>query len=206
LLRRASELAPANARIIRNVAILAGVQGRVGEAIELLRRAATLDPLAVPVQRSLVRWYWAAGLLEGVESAMKKMSELDPKGGRAHHYLGLVRLTQGRPDEALEEFLHEQSQAFVTFGVALAQHARGHAAESEAALQELIEKSAADAAYQIAEVYAYRGQPDLAFEWLERAYVQRDAGLVLGKVSPLLRNLHADPRWPRFLEKLGLAD
>jgi hypothetical protein len=90
-------------------------------------------------------------------------------------------------------------------GLALVQHARGRRAESDAALQELIEQDAAGSAYQIAEAYAYRGQPDLAFEWLERAYEQRDAGVIMTKVSPLLRNLHADPRWQAFLERMGLA-
>ena len=60
--------------------------------------------------------------------------------------------------------------------------------------------------YQIAEVYAFRGEIDTAFEWLERAYRQRDGGLPdFLKLDPLLANLHDDPRWPVFLEKMGLA-
>ena len=51
-----------------------------------------------------------------------------------------------------------------------------------------------------------RGAADLAFEWLERAYVQRDAGVAWTKVDPFLRSLHADPRWAAFLRKMGLAD
>jgi len=63
-----------------------------------------------------------------------------------------------------------------------------------------------EAAYQVAEVYAARGEVDLAFAWLERAYDQRDGGLSQMKPDPLLRSLHADPRWFPFLRKMGLAD
>jgi hypothetical protein len=44
------------------------------------------------------------------------------------------------------------------------------------------------------------------FEWLERAYARRDPGVSGIKVDPLLRPLHADPRWSVFPHKMGLAD
>jgi adenylate cyclase len=70
----------------------------------------------------------------------------------------------------------------------------------------LIAKYATDSAYQVAEVYGARGEADLAFDWLERAYVQRDPGLADMKTNPRLRSLHADPRWIAFLRKMGFAD
>jgi hypothetical protein len=79
-------------------------------------------------------------------------------------------------------------------------------AESDAALAELIATNAETAAYQIAEVYAYRNDKDRAFEWLERARQQRDAGLPGLRADTLLPNLHDDPRWDAFLRKMGLAD
>jgi hypothetical protein len=72
-------------------------------------------------------------------------------------------------------------------------------------LNEIIEKYAEGSAYQVALVYGHRGEANLAFEWLERAYVQRDSGLGAMKVSALLKNLHGDPRWLSFLRKMGLA-
>ena len=57
-------------------------------------------------------------------------------------------------------------------------------------------------AYLNAQANAYCGNVDLAFEWLERAYTQRNAGLSQIKLQPLLRNLHGDPRWPLFLNKM----
>jgi hypothetical protein len=78
--------------------------------------------------------------------------------------------------------------------------------ESDAALAELIAKTAETAAYQIAEAYAYRNDKDKAFEWLERARRQRDPGLASLRKDPLLTNIQDDPRWSAFLRTMGLAD
>ena len=59
---------------------------------------------------------------------------------------------------------------------------------------------------QIAELYGYRNDKDHAFEWLERAHRQRDAGLPALRTDVLLKNLHSDPRWDPFLHTMGLAD
>ena len=76
----------------------------------------------------------------------------------------------------------------------------------DAALAELIAKYGETGAYQIAEAYGYRNDKDKAFEWLERARQQRDAGLPSMRPDTLLQNLHDDPRWDAFLYTLGLAD
>lgn len=73
-------------------------------------------------------------------------------------------------------------------------------------MNELIAKNGETAAYQIAEVYGYRDDKDHAFEWLERARRQHDAGLLGLRVDILLPNLHSDPRWNAFLHTMGLAD
>jgi hypothetical protein len=76
--------------------------------------------------------------------------------------------------------------------------------QSDEAVAELIAKSADVVAYQIAEVYAFRGEADRAFEWLDRAYAQRDGGMTYLKVDPLLRTLKGDPRYTAVLKKMRL--
>jgi len=70
----------------------------------------------------------------------------------------------------------------------------------------VITKYQTEWAYQVAEAYGARGDADPAFDWLERAYAQRDDGLADTKTSSRLRSLHADPRWDAFLRKIRLAD
>ena len=70
----------------------------------------------------------------------------------------------------------------------------------------MIAKHAADGAYRDAEALAWRGEKDKAFEWLERAYQQRDGGLSEIKVDLLLDHLHADPRFNALLKKMNLPE
>ena len=90
------------------------------------------------------------------------------------------------------------------FLYALTYYALGREKESNAALSELITKYHASNAFEIAQVYAFRNQTDKAFEWLDRAYVQRDPSLMSTKIDPLLKSLHNDPRFAAFLKKLNL--
>lgn len=203
--RRAVELAPADAEALRDTGVLAGYLGRLDEAVALLRRAAALDPLSAPVHRSLGRWCYCAGLFDEAERALKKTLELNPQGARTYFLLGAIRLMQGRLDEALDEVEREGHDTFRLLGLVVVHHARGEPELSYAALRELSEKDPEGSAYQIALGYAYRGATDLAFDWLERAYVQRDPGVGVMKRDPLARNLHGDSRWQAFLEKMGLA-
>jgi TolB-like protein/class 3 adenylate cyclase/Tfp pilus assembly protein PilF len=204
--RRAVELAPGNAQVLRDAGNLAGNLGRPEDALALVRRAVMLDPLSASAHRSLARLSFFADRLDEAEVAGQKALELNPQGGLTHFWLGLVRLGQGRLDEAQEMFQRESHDTFRLLGLSQVHHAGGQSAESGAALQELIEKDAARAAYQIALGYAYRGETDLAFEWLERAYVHRDPGLGMMKISHPLRKMRDDPRWQPFIEKMGLAD
>lgn len=89
-------------------------------------------------------------------------------------------------------------------GLALAYHALGRKKEADAALAEFIAKHQAEGAFQIAEIYAFRGETDRAFEWLERAYAQRDAGLTEMKGDFFLKSLERDPRYIAFLKKMRL--
>jgi hypothetical protein len=88
----------------------------------------------------------------------------------------------------------------------MAEHSLGHAKESQQALDELIAKHAPDGAYQVAEALAWRGEKDKGFEWLERAYQQRDGGLSEVKVDLLLDRLHGDPRFKALLKKMNLSE
>jgi adenylate cyclase len=95
---------------------------------------------------------------------------------------------------------------FRLYGTAMAEHTLGHDPESREALKTLVDKYGKEAAYQIAEAYAWRGETDHAFEWLERARVQRDAGLSSVKFDPFLRSLHSDPRYHVLLRMMELPD
>ena len=203
---RALELEPANTEVVRGAASLAANLGRLNQAVELSQRAVELDPLLVSSHRNLGMYSYFAGRLDQARSALEKALELNPELSVAHTLLGRVYLAWSRPEQALEQFQSEPHPAFRLFGLALAHHALGQEQEAQAALDELIETWGAQTAYQIAEIHAFQGDPDQAFEWLERAFAERDPGTAETRVDPLLIGLQDDPRWPAFLRKIRLAD
>jgi TolB-like protein/Tfp pilus assembly protein PilF len=204
--RRALEAAPGNAIVLQQFGMLAANLGRFDEGIALGRRSVEQDPLSPLGYFFLGMIFWVAGRSPDAEASLRKSVELAPQGAVSRAWLALLLLERGRGEEALAEALREPEEWGRLFASAIIQHAAGRGAESDKALHELARKYGGEAAYQVAQTHAVRGEADSAFEWLERAYDQRDAGIFWTGVDPFLRSLHADPRWAPFLRKLGLAD
>ena len=91
-------------------------------------------------------------------------------------------------------------------GLAMGYDALGRKADSEAALTHMLSEKANYNAFGIAEVYAFRGQPDEAMRWLERAYAQKDRGLYYVKGDLPLKSLEADARFKALLRKMNLPE
>ncbi len=204
--QRALSLEPGNVGVVMSAAELAATMNRFDEALRLSRRAVELDPLSASAYRSLAFvGSWAGRLgLDEADSAARKALELNPELPWAHMLVSGIYLARGRPEQALAEAEREKSPGFRLQGLALAYHALARKEESDRALAKLITKYRPTMAFQIAQVFAYRGQSDLALVWLERAYVQHDTGLTGIKGDSLLKNLEGDPRYAAFLKKMRL--
>jgi len=202
--QRALALEPGNAEVVEGASDLAATLNHLEEALSLSRRAVELDPLSRMARMALARNAWFAGRLDEAEAVVRKGLELDPQFPWLHQLLSLVYLARSRPQEALAEAERETIPGFRLQGLALAYHALARKQESDRALAELIAKNQKDAAFQIAEVYAFRGEANAAFTWLERAYEQRDPGLPFVKGDPLLKSLEPGPRYTAFLKKMRL--
>jgi len=135
---------------------------------------------------------------------LNKSLEINPDLPHTHQLLGLVYLSIGRQQEALSEIDQEPSEVWRLQGQALVYQTLRRQNDADRALAEYIANYQTPAAYEIAEIYAFRSENDKAFEWLDRAYAQHDGGLVALKVDPLLRTLHGDPRYRLLLEKMRL--
>jgi TolB-like protein/DNA-binding winged helix-turn-helix (wHTH) protein/Tfp pilus assembly protein PilF len=203
-LQRALELDPGNSAVLNLAAGLALSRGDFEEAAELGRRAIALDPLNAALRGSLAETCSIMGRQEEAEVDFKKALELDPDLPPNHEGLGLVYLAQGRAQDALTEIEREQMGMWRLQGQAVAYYALRRKKESDTALSELIAKYQSQSAFLIAEVYSFRKEPDQAFEWLDRAYVQHDSGVPETKSSTLLKNLRGDPRYAAFLKKINL--
>lgn len=203
-LKRAKELSPANPTANDLLARIIVYLGRIDEAERQARQAVELDPLSTVTHGNLARVLFYAGKLDEADSAARKAAELQPTGAGSHRFQVLIAAQRGDGEAALREAQLEPDPRFRRFELAVAHYVRGDREAADAALADLIANAREGFAYQIAEVYALRGEKDKAFEWLQIAFDDRDAGMLGLLVDPLLRGLRDDARYKNLLAKVGL--
>jgi TolB-like protein/thioredoxin-like negative regulator of GroEL len=203
-LKRAKELSPANPTANDLLARVIVYMGRIDEAERQARQAVELDPLSAAAHFNLGRVLFYAGKLDEANAAGRKMAELQPSASSSHRWQVLVAVQRHDGETALREAQLEPDAAVRRFELALAHYVRGDHQAADTALAELVANSRDRLAYQIAQVYAVRGEIDKAFEWLQIAFDNHDGGTLSLAVDPLLRGLRDDPRYKNLLAKLGL--
>ena len=203
---KALALAPADPNIVIAAANLEIARGNMDRAIELYRKAVELDPVSAQARTFLAFNLAATKRFAEARAEFPRVVELNPATPWAHAGLGLSYLLENKFEEAATAAQADEGEWCRLLIVSCARWAQNRVTESDAALAQLTANESETAAYQIAEVYAYRGEKDRAFEWLERARRQRDPGLPSLRKDPLLTNLHGDPRWNAFLRTMGLVD
>ena len=202
-LSRAFALDPGSYRTYTCYACFLASLGRLPEALAINKKATELDPLSADTWFRRSIQLNASGRLIEARKAARRALEISPEHGFAWFSLGVTSLLESKPAAALAEF-KQASKGRREAGVAMAERDLGHAKESQKALDELVATHSLTNAYQIAEVYAWRGDRDAAFSWLERAYTQHDGTLVQIKFDPLLAKLRDDPRFAAIVKKMGL--
>jgi tetratricopeptide (TPR) repeat protein len=205
-LKRALAVESRDPVVLYNCSWLAFDLGRTNEALHLQDLALTLDPLNPDSLQNGAIIYYLLGQLDRAERAFHKSLEVSPSYDGNHRYLGQILLLQGRPREALKEMEAEGSLSR-DMGLALVYHALGRRAESDAALARATDRKRGLSPSAVAMVYAYRGEPDRAFEWLNQAVATRD--LSLGhriEHEPFLAGLRSDPRYQGVLRAMHLRN
>jgi len=204
--RSALALAPADPALVTAAGTLALARGDTTRAIGLYRQAVALDPVNPSARSWLAFILGVTGRLVEARAEYSRVVELSPAAPWSHAGLGVAFIVKGKFEEAAVAAQDDAAEWTRLYVVAMARWSQKRIPEADAALARLTEGFADTAAYQIADVYAYRGDKDRAFEWLERARRQRDGSLGFMRCDPFLANLHRDPRWDVFLRKMGLAD
>jgi serine/threonine protein kinase/tetratricopeptide (TPR) repeat protein len=188
----------------RHYGQLLGCLGRLSEAIAAAKKSTELDPLSDASWLTLGRYLMADRQFAAAHEAIHRALEIQPEDSYVLHDLGTLELLEGNPQAASATFGQVRSEGVRLMGIAMTEHSLGHATESREALDQLIAKNGQAWAYQIAEVYAWRGERDHAFEWLQRGYDRHDGGLSNIKIDALLFSLHGDARFGDMLRKMKL--
>jgi eukaryotic-like serine/threonine-protein kinase len=202
-IERAIAINPGDSRAHRTAGRLAGTFGRIPQAIVELQKATEVDPLNSASWGSLAAVAMVSGQRDLARTAVDRQLEIAPEDILTILGHGEFLLWEGKAEEARAVFDSNREPLYRLFGLAKAYHQLGRATESQQALTALISKYKHVAAYQIAVAYLWRGEMDPAFEWLERAYLQHDAGLQSLKRGPF-RLVRDDRRYVAMLKKLNL--
>jgi tetratricopeptide (TPR) repeat protein len=202
---RALALDPTDLNVLGNVAIFLQDLGRLQEALALQETVVRRDPVNVRSLYMLGYIQRFAGQFDAAIANFRSALSLSPSHGLAHAQICMAMLLNAEAPSALAEIEQDKSEAWRLIGLSMAYHALGRKTESDAALATLIAKFEKDAPYNIAYVYAFRGETDKAFEWLDKAVQYQDGGLSEIVAENLFDNIHSDPRWLPFLRKLGRA-
>ena len=205
-LERALSLNPEEADVLNSYGWLLARLGKVPEAIAVARKAAVLDPLSAELWVRLSAFYLGTGQLDLAETAAKRALDVAPERAQAARNLGFAYFLAGRLEDARAAFQRSSNELFRRMGEALVEYQLGHQAEAQRPLDKMLADpwARSNGSYQIAQVYAWQGEVDRAFEWLESAYQHHDAGLSYLKYDPLLRKVRADARYAALLKKMNL--
>jgi TolB-like protein/DNA-binding winged helix-turn-helix (wHTH) protein len=193
--RHALALEPGNAFLVAAIGKGAFLTGQFELAITQYQAALALEPIVPEFYWYLGMAYLSSGRLDQAEASFRTLSNLSPSD-RADYYLWKTLFSKGELEAALAELGTPYTRA-------VTHHALGDSAEADEAFAEVIRNYGA---YEIAQVYGYRGDVDKTFEWLDRHLENngRFPPFVLGETA--FRSIHSDRRWRPFLEKLGLLD
>jgi TolB-like protein/Tfp pilus assembly protein PilF len=191
---RAAALEPSNPLLLGFRAGAAAANGRWEEAIELQRRAVAADPLIALNRDNLAFFLLFAGRLEEATDESSKATELDPS--RPDDILALVLISRRQFDEALRLVREWPESADRTQYLAFVYHGLGRKADADRQLENLVASHGAGEPFRVAEVYAFRGETEEAFRWLQAtARLAPERRPSVARFSPFLRPLHTDARW-----------
>jgi serine/threonine protein kinase/TolB-like protein/Flp pilus assembly protein TadD len=179
---------------------------RLPAAIAAAKKATELDPLSGAAWTILGAYLLEGRQFAAAHEAVRRALDIQPQDVVALNTLGYLLLLEGNAMEALAVFRQQSDEGLRLFGVVIAEHTLGHGKESQRALDEFIAKGAQGRAYGIANAYAWRGEKDKAFEWLDRAYQWHDSNLYCIRHEVSFASLRGDARFATLLRKMNMPE
>jgi serine/threonine protein kinase/TolB-like protein len=180
--------------------------GRRPEATAAAKKATELDPLSAMAWLVLSQTLTANRQFAAAHEALRRALEIQPESPIVLANLASLQLLEGNAAEALTTFRQVSDGEVRLWGIARAEHTLGHAKESQQALDEFIANRGNAKTYDIALIYAWRGEKDKALEWLDRAYQQHNSDLYTFRNDPVFASLRGDARFAAMLKKMNLPE
>ena len=203
---RAMALDPGDFDIISDAAHLSALLGDPESAIAFAKYALARNPVGDVSYLVLGGYQQSAGHFSDAEESIRTALDLTPGQVMGDRLLASVLMMQGKLDDAVQVAERTMWEVFRLEQLAIVHFALGQKDESDRHLNALIENHADKASYSIAAAYAWRGENDLAFQWLENAAGQHEPDITVWSMPHLFTSLHEDSRWQPFLAKIGKSE
>jgi tetratricopeptide (TPR) repeat protein len=180
--------------------------GRQAEALRLQDASVALDPLNPDSHQNGAYIRYLIGDLDAAEIGFRRSIEISPTFDGNHRMIGEILLQRHQPEAALKE-MEAESESSRDLGLALVYFALGRRAESDLALARVERSAPRFGELNVALVYAYRGDLDRAFQWLDRAIASRDINLGHRlKYDPVFAPLRGQARYKELLRSMNLPN
>ncbi|MGZ8831613.1 MAG: winged helix-turn-helix domain-containing protein [Thermoanaerobaculia bacterium] len=185
--------------------------GRHQEAASEIGRAQHLAPLSLPINVQAARILFFAGEYQAAIEQCRKTIDLDPDFAGAYLFLGRIDTQKGLYREALAAFAHARisfpNAAEIRSLIGYTYAVSGRAAEARKVLEDLhgLSKQRYVSPYHFATIHVALGERDEAFQWLDKAYDERETRLTVLRFAPEYAALRSDPRFTKLLQRMNLA-
>ncbi|MBT8257172.1 MAG: hypothetical protein KJO49_01790 [Bacteroidia bacterium] len=203
-MEKALQMSPNDGVIIGTAAL--NTFGDLEKSVVLLKKAIDLDPLVYANYFNLGHTYLRLDRLDEAEDAFNTFAMYYPNWQIYHYMMARIRLAQGKIEDALNEIEQEKHEFFNLYGRNFIYFQMGKTEESDRLFQEFLDTYAETDPSNTADLYAFRGDYDKSFEWLEKAFLQRDPVLLEALTYPSFKPMVSEKRWKDLLDKMGLPE
>ena len=201
----AAHLAPHSPRAINGMANAYAVFGELDRAAALIEEARTLDPLSSVLATNLANYTLGQHKYAVAESWYRKALELDQNAPWCHSSLAIIALARGELRQAEQEARLEPDEESKDFALTLVAQKTANPTDADRVMREFSVRHERFSPYLVASAYAFRGEADKAFTWLDRAYRARDVGTIDFLQSPFFARFRSDPRYRKFCDAIGVT-
>ncbi len=203
---RALSIGPGDAENIRVDAYLMLHAGQVEAAVSRVQESLELDPLSIGTLYGLAMNQIDLNNLADAEATLTRMETINSADARVPIVRSGLALRGGQFSVAIEhaEQIPDSRDYLKYMYLTEAHNKLGEQELADQYLKLLIDRFGGFAGREIAQVYAQRGEPDRAFEWLDRGWKAGDPGVTQINFDWRFEPLKEDPRFDAFVEKIGL--
>jgi Tfp pilus assembly protein PilF len=179
--------------------------GRFRESIGEMQRALDLDPLSISINLEMGLPYFYQRQYDQAITIFNKALEMDSSFSWTHYYVALCYEQKQEYDRAISEYklIPDNSKKFAWMAYAYGKAGDSANAKKLIAQVEQMAKSQYVSAVDIAIAYLGLNEKDRVFEWLEKAYENRDESLVRIRANPRFDSLSSDARFKDLLHRIG---